>query len=381
MAHEEGDTARPICFIIGPIGDRLAARGTAARTNYEESIQMWEEVFEPVCDSIGLKAIRADKITESGEIPEQVFLHLRDAPVVIADVTRGNANVMYELGLRHTRNAITVQIGENELLPFDIASIRTIKFKRTAGGLVEARDQLEEFLRTALTGSGRPVTATRVWNEARKVDEAESESAVAASNRPEVDIEVDEPGFIEVLAEGEDALGGLARTLESATDWIKEVGATIGASGEAIVESDARKGGFAGRLQVARRLAADLDNPATELEASALDYAERVTKFDAMVQYLLDRVESGEGEASDIQEFAESLITLVDAAEGSDEGIRNMIGGTRTVRGIARDLVPVSKRIEASLNRFLTGTTIMVAWKERLMAVRDAALTGGSEVK
>lgn len=41
-------------------------------------------------------------IAEPGEITEQVFQRLRDDDLVIADVRGGNANVMYELGLRHT---------------------------------------------------------------------------------------------------------------------------------------------------------------------------------------------------------------------------------------------------------------------------------------
>ncbi|WP_310526584.1 hypothetical protein, partial [Nocardioides sp.] len=63
---------------------------------------MWENVFEPACEMFGLTPVRADKISEAGDIPEQIFTYLRDADIVIADVTGGNANVMYELGLRHT---------------------------------------------------------------------------------------------------------------------------------------------------------------------------------------------------------------------------------------------------------------------------------------
>lgn len=85
------------CFAIGPIGSRLDPRGTEGRVRYEEALQMWENVFEPACAQFGLRPIRADRIADPGEIPEQIFLHLRDSDLVIADVTGGNANVMYEL--------------------------------------------------------------------------------------------------------------------------------------------------------------------------------------------------------------------------------------------------------------------------------------------
>ncbi|MFJ6002729.1 hypothetical protein [Arthrobacter sp. NPDC092385] len=83
--HSLGDGQR--CFIVSPIGSKLEAPGTEGRMRYEESLQMWEEVFQPACDQFGLKAIRSDKISESGEIPMQIFEYLRDAEVVIADLS------------------------------------------------------------------------------------------------------------------------------------------------------------------------------------------------------------------------------------------------------------------------------------------------------
>ena len=78
---------------------------------------MWENVFEPACQRFGMQPLRADKLPQPGEITDQVFGLLRDADVVIADLTGGNANVMYELGLRHTKDKLTVHIGEYERLP------------------------------------------------------------------------------------------------------------------------------------------------------------------------------------------------------------------------------------------------------------------------
>ncbi|MDQ1718085.1 MAG: hypothetical protein QOE89_2038, partial [Pseudonocardiales bacterium] len=196
------------CFVAGPIGSRLDPRGTAGRVRYEEALQMWDNVFEPACEQFGLSPIRADRIADPGEIPEQIFLHLRDSDLVIADVTGGNANVMYELGLRHTRDRMTIQLGEYDRLPFDINTIRTIQFKRSEGGLIEARDSLIESIRSSLIGEGKPVTATRLWNELALADAATVTAAVERSIEPDPaeEIAVDEPGFMDLLADGELAL-------------------------------------------------------------------------------------------------------------------------------------------------------------------------------
>jgi hypothetical protein len=93
------------CFVISPIGDRLAPFDSDERRRYEEAIQIWDYVVLPACqEALGIEPVRADKISQPGEITEQAFLHLRDDDLVIVDVTGGNPNVMYELGLRHTTN-------------------------------------------------------------------------------------------------------------------------------------------------------------------------------------------------------------------------------------------------------------------------------------
>jgi hypothetical protein len=82
------------CFVISPIGDRQAPFGSDERQRYEEAIQIWDYVIEPACQASRIEPVRADRISEPGEITEQAFVRLRDDDLVIADVTGGNPNVM-----------------------------------------------------------------------------------------------------------------------------------------------------------------------------------------------------------------------------------------------------------------------------------------------
>lgn len=108
------DDAEVTCFVIGPIGDEHAAAGSQERQNYEDALQVFQRVIRPACTALGLQPVRADKIATPGEITEQICRHLRDDQIIIADVTDANANVMYELGLRHSRNLLTIPIGEEK---------------------------------------------------------------------------------------------------------------------------------------------------------------------------------------------------------------------------------------------------------------------------
>jgi hypothetical protein len=334
---------------------------------------MWEEVIEPACATFGLLPVRADRIAETGEIPDQIFTYLRDADVVIADVSHANPNVMYELGLRHSRPGITIQIGEYGLLPFDVTTIRTIQFNRSTAGLIGARNDLINALRAALEGGGTPLRATSIFN-ALVADAAPAAvpADVAKSIAPdETEVQPDEPGFLEVLAEGEEGVQHVAEVLGSASRQLQTIGAlTEETTGELANAS------FAGRLQGARKLASQLKTPAEQLESDANDFYGDVAKVDVMVQYIVERLHDGAEDPAEAEEFLRSLDQLVDAAEEGAVGMTGFRNSVRGMRKIARDLEPVSKVMERAAGRILEGTTVMSQWRRPL---RDL-LGNGDEV-
>jgi hypothetical protein len=76
------------------------------------------------------RCVRADEIERSGSITRDVLRHLRRADVVIADLTRLNPNVFYELGVRHSLRSGTILIAEEGTrLPFDVNDLRIIWYK------------------------------------------------------------------------------------------------------------------------------------------------------------------------------------------------------------------------------------------------------------
>jgi len=72
-----------------------------------------------------------------------------DDSLVIADLTGSNANVFYELGVRHAFRKPVVQIIDAEQpIPFDVAHSRTIKFKYPGFKSAEkAREEIEQQIK------------------------------------------------------------------------------------------------------------------------------------------------------------------------------------------------------------------------------------------
>jgi hypothetical protein len=115
-----------VCFLVTPIGDD----GSDQRAHAD---LMLGSLIEPALEGLGLRIVRADRISTPGMITAQVIDHLVRAPLVIADLSFGNPNVFYELALRHASRRPAVQlIRAGDHLPFDVGQFRTVPIDMTS---------------------------------------------------------------------------------------------------------------------------------------------------------------------------------------------------------------------------------------------------------
>lgn len=114
-----------VCFIVSPIG--------SADSLYRKHANLvLGSLIEPALAELGLRAVRADKISKPGLITGQVIEHIAKARLVIADLSFANPNVYYELALRHAARKPVVQIIRSEDdLPFDVGQYRTVTLDMT----------------------------------------------------------------------------------------------------------------------------------------------------------------------------------------------------------------------------------------------------------
>jgi tetratricopeptide (TPR) repeat protein len=97
---------------------------------------VYHELIAPAIEQADLDAVRADEEMTGGIIHKPMFERLMLCPYAVADLSTANANVFYELGVRHAvRPYSTVLIfGEGGRLPFDVAPLRALPYKLTPAG-------------------------------------------------------------------------------------------------------------------------------------------------------------------------------------------------------------------------------------------------------
>jgi len=127
---------RPLVFVAMPFG----TKPDSMRITSIDFDAIYEKGIKPALTGLDVDFIRADEERTGGMIHVPMFARLLLAEVAIVDVTIDNANVFYELGVRHAakpRSTIIVS-GKNGPLPFDIANLRAIPYELENGSLTES---------------------------------------------------------------------------------------------------------------------------------------------------------------------------------------------------------------------------------------------------
>jgi hypothetical protein len=112
------------------------------------------QLIQPALVRCGLNGGTTAEIVDAGNIREDMFALILEADVVVCDITVHNANVFYELGVRHAlRKKHTVLVKGDpsaDVTPFDLSTDRYLKYPVAAPA--RALDALVASIQAGLNG-------------------------------------------------------------------------------------------------------------------------------------------------------------------------------------------------------------------------------------
>ncbi len=140
-------SAKPLCFVLMPFGCKPDPTG-GPEIDFN---CIYTEAIQPAIEAAGMEPIRADGERSGGIIHKAMFERLLLCEYAVADLTTANANVFYELGVRHTARPRSTQpiYANAQPIPFDINQLRAMPYAlgdKNRFGTAEA-----EQLRSSLT--------------------------------------------------------------------------------------------------------------------------------------------------------------------------------------------------------------------------------------
>ena len=128
------------CFVVTGFGNKTDY-ATGRVLNLDKT---YELLVQPACDAVHVNAFRAIDANLAGSIDAVMYRWIYQADLVIADLSTLNANVFYELGVRHAqRPNTTLIIAESVLikrLPFDLSSFVVHQYEH-GGETISAAEQ------------------------------------------------------------------------------------------------------------------------------------------------------------------------------------------------------------------------------------------------
>ncbi|MES2679438.1 MAG: tetratricopeptide repeat-containing protein [Bacteroidota bacterium] len=133
------------CFVIMGYGKKPSyANGRQRQLDLDETFTY---LIKPVFDALDIECYRAIDRNLSGSIDKLMLEEIKEADIALADLSTLNANVMWELGVRHAlKPHYTIMICEKEQMksiPFDVSSFVVHQYAHSEEGIPHS--EVERF--------------------------------------------------------------------------------------------------------------------------------------------------------------------------------------------------------------------------------------------
>ncbi len=130
---------KQLCFVLMPFG--IKTDGNKKEIDFDK---VYKAFIKEAIIMAGLEPIRADEEKAGGFIHKPMYERLMFCDFAVADLSFANANVFYELGIRHAlKPYTTISIFEvGTKLPFDTAPLRTFPYSYENGEIKGDKKQL-----------------------------------------------------------------------------------------------------------------------------------------------------------------------------------------------------------------------------------------------
>ena len=150
---------KPLCTVLIP---------------FDASGQARFATLAAIGETLGFETMRVAQYYSSGMILEEIVRSIRDAHLIVADLTRGNPNVCYEVGLAHALGKrVFLVVDDPEACRIDFGSLPISRFDATPAGRERMSRELAAFIATpgilspidvftgGLAVAGQPLLAKR----------------------------------------------------------------------------------------------------------------------------------------------------------------------------------------------------------------------------
>lgn len=347
---------------------------------------VFDELIRPPLESAGFTVIRADSLLDQRNVLKDIVRGIRDAKLIIAEVTTPNPNVLYELGLAHGLRIPTMLIAQAlDDVPFDLRSYRIEQYSTDFTRVDEFRERLRSIAIAHLRGEldfGSPMTDFYVEpGTGRPTDLLEDGSAHEPSPTPNEDSE----GYFDHLLALEDATGAIEPYMDEIGSAVELLGARVQEHADAMSRVDHERDPGAPRqaYKIALRFANDLNQFASTLERQLPGFERENSKMiTAGSGFLVWLTESSDADHGQLNQVEVDMDGLRESASSALADVREFRDSFESFRGASRDLDRAGRRAVSALDQLISEFEQVEAFATKVVTiVREAVVNDIAEVE
>lgn len=178
------------------------------------------------------------------------------------------------------------------------------------------------------------------------------------------------PGLFDLIAEMEEDLPRWAETVQAFPGYIEEVGRITKSWGEQLAEANSAGKGFAHRVVLFRKMAAELDGPARMILNLGEEYASQLVGVDRGMRALIALASSSDSPEGleGAKKLFKNVLHMVEASNGQAGSLKELSGVMEGPARQSRDLRPVLNNIDSGLRGILDSQAVLDEWKRLILA-------------
>lgn len=112
----------------------------------DEFNKIYRFVIKPTVEAEGITCLRGDEIFANLKVMDDVMSHIEQSALIISDISGGNPNVFFELGISMKLNKPIILISQDADAAFDVRTCRWIRYDNTVGGWERLCSQIAEAI-------------------------------------------------------------------------------------------------------------------------------------------------------------------------------------------------------------------------------------------
>ncbi|MFD3926889.1 TIR domain-containing protein [Streptomyces sp. NPDC058614] len=254
------------------------------------------------------------------------------------------------------------------LLPIHYVNVPQVTAEQSDDEVVSllSRRQFVDWRELRLEDEGSPKYRRAIHELALRLsDVLETASPSPLPAIAEKAPEDDEPGFIDLMERAESALPEWLETVEELAKVTQDISDIMVWGTDKIAASDARGGGFAGRVKVVRDLAERLKLPAGKASLLGSKYSNALLDVDPGIIRIIRSVSEGVVDAEDkeaAKDLFEQVKILVDVTRTATPELKSFAESARSAGTGSRHIRPLMNEIYTAYQKVVDGQAIIEEW-------------------